>query len=481
MAMESFDMVVRGGTVVTATETMRADIGVRGGTVVALAESLPAEGRVIDAGGLLVLPGGVDTHCHIEQLEANGTVHEDSFVTASASAFAGGTTSVITFASQFRGHPIGPTLDEYRRRASAAMLDYGLHQIITDPTDQVIGEELPAIVAAGIRSFKVFMTYDPLHVDDSGLLRVLAAAKRLGALVTVHCENYAAIGFLTEALLRRGMTAPKYHAWSRPVVVEREATHRAIALAELVDTPIQVFHVSSAEVAEEIARAKARGLKVWGETCPQYLTLTAADMDQPGFEGAKFMCSPSPRGAEEHALMWGMIRRGVLDVVSSDHCGYSFGGSAGKAQNGRDAPFRDIPNGIPGLAARLPLVFSEGVAAGRISVNDFVALTATNPARLFGLSGKGTIAIGADADLALWDPAREVTLTNALMRHAIDYTPYEGRRVRGWPVVTIRRGQVVMQDGAVQAEPGSGRFLARGPYPLIAPRGVVANGFDPVA
>jgi dihydropyrimidinase len=481
MAMEGFDMVVRGGTVVTATETMRADIGVRGGTVVALAESLPAEGRVIDAGGLLVLPGGVDTHCHIEQLEANGTVHEDSFVTASASAFAGGTTSVITFASQFRGHPIGPTLEEYRRRARAAMLDYGLHQIITDPTDQVIGEELPAIVAAGIRSFKVFMTYDPLHVDDSALLRVLAAAKRLGAFVTVHCENYAAIGFLTEALLRRGMTAPKYHAWSRPVVVEREATHRAIALAELVDTPIQVFHVSSAEVAEEIARAKARGLKVWGETCPQYLTLTAADMDRPGFEGAKFMCSPSPRGAEEHALMWGMIRRGVLDVVSSDHCGYSFGGSAGKAQNGRDVPFRDIPNGIPGLAARLPLVFSEGVAAGRISVNDFVALTATNPARLFGLSGKGTIAIGADADLALWDPAREVTLTNALMRHAIDYTPYEGRRVRGWPVVTIRRGQVVMQDGAVQAEPGSGRFLARGPYPLIAPRGVVANGFDPVA
>jgi len=481
MAMESFDMVVRGGTVVTATETMRADIGVRGGTVVALAESLPAEGRVIDAGGLLVLPGGVDTHCHIEQLEANGTVHEDSFVTASASAFAGGTTSVITFASQFRGHPIGPTLEEYRRRARAAMLDYGLHQIITDPTDQVIGEELPAIVAAGIRSFKVFMTYDPLHVDDSALLRVLAAAKRLGAFVTVHCENYAAIGFLTEALLRRGMTAPKYHAWSRPAVVEREATYRAIALAELVDTPIQVFHVSSAEVAEEIARAKARGLKVWGETCPQYLTLTAADMDRPGFEGAKFMCSPSPRSAEEHERMWSMIGRGVLDVVSSDHCGYSFGGSAGKAQNGRDVPFRDIPNGIPGLAARLPLVFSEGVAAGRISVNDFVALTATNPARLFGLSGKGTISIGADADLALWDPSREVTLTNALMRHAIDYTPYEGRRVRGWPVATIRRGQVVMQDGAVQAEPGSGRFLARGPYPLIAPRGVVANGFDPVA
>jgi dihydropyrimidinase len=479
--MAEFDLVVRGGTVVTATDTMRADVGIRAGKVAALADNLPPEGRVIDAGGLLVLPGGVDTHCHIEQLEPNGTVHEDSFVTASASAFAGGTTSVICFASQFKGRPIGPTLDDYRRRARASMLDYALHQIITDPTDEVVEKELPAVVASGIRSFKVFMTYDPLHVDDRQMLRVLAAAKRLGAMVAVHCENYAAIGFMTEALLRAGLTAPKYHAWSRPPVVEREATYRAIALAELVDTPIQVFHVSCAEVAEEIARAQARGLKVWGETCPQYLTLTAADMDRPGFEGAKFMCSPSPRDAAEHERMWGMIRRGVLDVISSDHCGYSYEGTSGKGQNGRDVPFRDIPNGIPGLAARLPIVFSEGVAKGRISVNAFVALTATNPARLYGLAGKGTIAIGADADLALWDPARKVTLTNALMHHAIDYTPYEGMEVTGWPVLAIRRGEVVMRNGTVQAEPGSGRFLPRGPYALATPRGVVANGFDPAA
>jgi len=479
--MAEFDLVVRGGTVVTASETMRADVGIRAGRMVALAESLPPEGRVIDAGGLLVMPGGVDTHCHIEQLEANGTVHEESFVTASASAFAGGTTSAICFASQFRGHPIGPTLDDYRRRASAAMIDYAFHQIITDPTDEVVEKELPAIVAAGIRSFKIFMTYDPLHVDDAAMLRVLAAAKRLGTMVAVHCENHAAIKFMTEALLRAGLTAPKYHAWSRPPVVEREATCRAIALAELVDTPIQVFHISCAEVAEEIARAKARGLKVWGETCPQYLTLTADDMDRRGFEGAKFICSPSPRGAEEHERMWAMIRRGVLDVISSDHCGYSYDGTAGKAQNGRDAPFRDIPNGIPGLAARLPLVFSEGVAKGRISVNEFVGLTATNPARLYGLFGKGTIGIGADADLVLWDPTRKVTLTNALMHHAIDYTPYEGMEITGWPVATIRRGEVVMRDGTVQAEPGSGRFLPRGPYPLAEPRGVVANGFDPAA
>jgi len=478
--MGEYDLVIRGGTVVTASDSMRADVGIRGGRIVALADSLPASGRVLDAGSLLVLPGGVDTHCHIEQLEANGTVHEESFATASASAFAGGTTSAICFASHFRGHPIGPTLDAYRLRARASMMDYSFHQILTETTPQVLAE-LPKIVAAGIRSFKVFMTYDPLHVDDAQLLAVLAAAKRLGAMVAVHCENYAAIRFMTDALLAAGLTAPKYHAWSRPSVVEREATYRAIALAELVDTPIQVFHVSAAEVAEEISRAQLRGLKVFGETCPQYLTLTAAHMDRPGFDGAKFMCSPAPRDSDEHDRMWRMIQRGVLDVISSDHCGYSFAGSKGKAQNGREVPFRDIPNGIPGLAARLPIVFSEGVAKGRISENQFVALTATNPARLYGLQSKGRIAVGADADIVLWDPARKVTLTNALMHHAIDYTPYEGLEVTGWPVATIRRGEVVMQDGTVQAEPGSGKFLGRGPYAATAARGVVANGFDPVA
>ena len=476
--MDDFDLVVRGGTVVTASDSMRADVGVRGGQIVALAESLPASGRVLDAGGLLVIPGGVDTHCHIEQLEANGTVHEESFATASVSAFAGGTTSAICFSNQFRGHPIGPTLDAYRLRARASMMDYSFHQVITETTPETLAE-LPKLVAAGIRSFKVFLTYDPLHVDDAQFLQVLVAARRLGAMVAVHCENYAAITFMTQALIEAGLTAPKYHAWSRPPVVEREATYRAIALAELVDQPIQVFHVSCAEVAEEVARARARGLKVWGETCPQYLTLSAADMDRPGFEGAKFMCSPAPRTEAEHARMWQVITNGVLDVISSDHCGYSFAGDAGKAQFGRDVPFRDIPNGIPGIAARLPIVFSEGVAKGRITENQFVALTATNPARLYGLATKGRIAVGADADIVLWDPKKQVRLANALMQHAIDYTPYEGLQVTGWPVATIRRGEVVMQEGIVQAAPGSGKFLARGPYPEATPRGVVANGFDP--
>ncbi|MCW3474227.1 dihydropyrimidinase [Limobrevibacterium gyesilva] len=476
--MADYDLVVRGGTVVTAADTMRADIGIRDGRIVALAGRLEGA-ETIDAGGLLVLPGGVDTHCHIEQLQEGGGADEESWTTGSTACFAGGTTSVITFSTQFKGHGILEPLAEYRRRAQQAMVDYSFHQIITDASDEVVWRQIPDVVASGVRSLKVFLTYDPLHLDDRGFLRVLAAARRSGAFVTVHCENYEAINWRTEALLKDGRTAPKYHAWARPRMIEREATHRAIALAELVDQPIQIFHVSCSEVADEIARARARGLKVWGETCPQYFVLSASDMDRPGFEGAKFMCSPAPRTAADSEALWNDIRAGTLDIVSSDHSGWSYDGARGKKVNGADANFRDIPNGVPGLAARLPILFSEGVAKGRIDVNQFVRITATNPARLFGLyPRKGSIAPGFDADLVLWDPARKTTLTNALMQHVIDYTPYEGIEVTGWPVATIRRGAVVMRDGHVQAEPGSGTFLARGGYDMIKPRGVLPDGFD---
>lgn len=473
----NYDIVIKGGTVVTATDQFPADIGIADGKIQAIAKQLEGT-RQIDASGLLVMPGGVDTHCHIEQLRADGTTDEDSFITASTSALAGGTTTAITFSAQFKGRPIGPSLAEYHRRARSAMIDYSFHQIITDATDAVIQEEIPALVASGVRSLKVFMTYDPLNVDDRGLLRILAAARRTGALVTVHCENYEAIRWRTEALLAAGHTAPKYHAWARPEVVEREAVFRAIALAELVDQPIQIFHVSCTEVAEEIARAQARGVKVWAETCPQYLTLTEDDMDRPGLEGAKFMCSPAPRKKGAIEGLWQQIRRGTLDVVSSDHSGFSFGTAQGKGIAGGADNFRDIANGVPGVAARLPLMFSEGVAKGRIDACQFVRLTAYNPARLFGLANKGRIAPGADADLVLWDPSKKVTLTNALMQHDIDYTPYEGLEVTGWPVMTILRGQIAMQDDKVVAQPGSGRFIPRGPYDLIKPTGRLPNDFD---
>ena len=476
--MADYDLVVAGGTVVTASDMFQADVGVVDGRIAAVGLGLRGQ-RTVDAHGLLVMPGGVDSHCHIEQLRANGGTDEESFITGSTSALAGGTTSVITFSTQFKGHGILEPLAEYRRRASKAMVDYTFHQIITDATDEVVFNEIPQVVASGVRSLKVFLTYDPLHLDDRQLIRVLAAARRTGALVTIHCENYEAIRWRTAALLADGRTEPKYHAWSRPSVVEREATHRAIALAEMVDQPIQIFHVSCPEVAEEIARAQARGLKVWGETCPQYLVLSAQDMDRPGFEGAKFMCSPAPRDAAASEGLWKMIRAGVLDVTSSDHSGSSYETPIGKRIAGPGAPFRDIPNGVPGLASRLPILFSEGVSKGRIDPSTFVRLTAANPARLFGLyPRKGTIAPGADADLVLWDAGKVVTITNGLMQHIIDYTPYEGMQVTGWPVCTIRRGEVVMKDGLVQAEPGSGQFLARDPYDAIKPTGNVPFGFD---
>ena len=403
--MEAFDTVITGGTLVTATEQFPADLAIRHGRIAAIGTNLEAP-HTIDATGLLVMPGGVDSHCHIEQLQENGGADEETWETGSRSALAGGTTSVVSFSTQFKGRPIGPSLAEYRRRAGQAMVDHAFHQIITDPTDEVLAE-LPAIVASGVRSLKVFLTYDPLRLDDRQYLRVLAAARRLGCLVTVHCENYDAIAWMTEALLAAGLTAPKYHAWSRPPVIEREATHRAIALAELVDTPIQIFHVSGPEAAEEIARAQRRGVKVWGETCPQYLVLSAASMDKPGFEGAKFMCSPAPRDAAATAALWDAIRLRTLDIVSSDHSGWSYEGPHGKRVNGTEAPFRDIPNGIPGLAARLPILFSEGVGKGHITPSDFVRLVSTQPARLFGLHPKkGSLMPGADADITLWDPTK---------------------------------------------------------------------------
>lgn len=479
--MSEFDRVIRGGLVVTGCDTIRADVGIKGEIITALGLGLDTSGAtVIEADGLLVLPGGIDTHCHIEQLEPDGSAYEDSFAHASAACFAGGTTSVITFAVQFKGQRLGPELAEYHRRAARGMVDYSFHQIINDPSDAVITEDVPAIVASGIRSLKVFLTYDDVRVDDRQYLRVLAAARRAGALVTVHAENYDAIAWLTEALLKSGLTAPKYHAWGRPTVIEREATHRAIALAELVDQPIQIFHVSGPEPAAEIARAQARGLRVWGETCPQYLVLQAADIDRPGFEGAKFICSPAPRGKAESEGLWAAIRAGTIDIISSDHSGHSFGKEGvGKRRHGTDVPFTRIPNGVPGLAARLPIVFSEGVSKGRIDVQTFVRLTAANPAKLFGLyPRKGLVAPGADADLVLWDAEKSVTITNRLMQHAIDYTPYEGLAVKGWPVMTLARGRVVMEDDVVSAEPGSARFLPRGPYDFIKPRGVFPNGFD---
>ena len=479
--MAEFDMVIRGGTIATASDVFVADIGITDGRIAALGATLGAGRQEINASDRLVVPGGVDTHCHVEEPPAGEVWNADSFTSATASAAAGGSTTIIPFSTQEKGGPVGPNLRAYHDKARKALIDYAFHMIISDPSPAALAE-LPRLIAEGHRSLKIFLTYDNIAVDDAQILRVLELARREGALVCIHAENHAAIAYLTEALERAGLTRPEYHAWAKPMVVEREACHRVISLAELLDTPIHIFHVSGAESAEEIRRARARGLKVTGETCPQYLVLTAADLDRPGFEGAKFMCSPAPRTAEDQDALWDALRDGTLGVISSDHAPNRYDDLHGKKVAGNDAPFSAIPNGLPGLETRLPILFSEGVVKGRIDICRFVELTASGPARLFGLAPrKGTIAVGADADIAVWDPSRKVTIRNADLHHGMDYTPYEGLEVTGWPETVLSRGVVVSDRGQITGLPGHGRFIARERYEAIRPAGRHVTPFDPVS
>ncbi len=479
--MPDFDLVIRHGTVATASDVFAADIGIAGGQVVALGRNLGPGAREIDATGKLVLPGGIDSHTHIEEPRPGPTANADSFASGTASAAVGGTTTVIGFARQARGGSMAAGVAEHRARAAQSRIDYGFHMILTDPRPEILTEELPALVEQGYRSFKIFLTYSGARITDGEALRVMAAARRLGALVCIHAEHHELIEFYTEALVAAGYTRPLHHAWAKPMVVEAECVHRVCRMAEALDVPIQVFHVSGEESAEEIERAQRRGLKVWGETCTQYLVTTAEDLDRPGLEGAKFLCSPAPRAKADQAALWEMIRRGVIGNVTSDHAPTRFGGPDGKTAFGEDAPFTKLPNGVPGLAARMPILFSEGVAKGRIDLPTFVAITATNAAKLFGLHPrKGTIAVGADADLAIWDPERRVTITRSLIQDANDHTPYEGFEVTGWPETTLVRGTPVVENGRVVGAPGFGQFLPRGPYDLIKPRGVFPGPFNPV-
>jgi dihydropyrimidinase len=467
--MTEFDLVISGGTVVTASETFAADIGVSGGRIAAIGTGLSGA-RSIDARGKLVLPGGVDSHTHIEQPSPPPQVNADTFDSGTASAAAGGTTTVICFVRQAKGGSLAAEATEYKAKAQKSRIDYSFHLIVTDPTPAVLEQELPPLIEEGSRSVKIFLTYDGARLTDSEALRVLAASRKLGALVCVHAEHHELIQHLTADLVSQGLTTPKYHALAKPMVVERECTHRIIALAEALDVPIQVFHVSGAESADEIFRARARGLKVWAETCTQYLVLTADDLDRPGFEGAKYICSPALRTKADQAALWDRIRDGTIHNITSDHAPSRFEGPDGKKCGGDNAPFTKVPNGLTGLAARMPVVFSEGVSKGRINLEKFVAITATNSAKLFGMfPRKGTIAVGSDADIVVWDANRKVTITNALMHHGSDYTPFEGMEVVGWPETTISRGVVVFDQGAPVGPVGHGKFVARGPYAEIAP------------
>jgi len=480
--MSELDLLIRGGTVATASDTVDCDVGIRDGRVALLgkAADMPSAAETIDATGLLVLPGGIEAHCHIAQESATGGMTADDYTSGSISAAFGGNSCFVPFAAQHRGMGVTDTLDLYDSRAiGASVIDFGYHLIVADPTEQALDEELPAAFERGVTSFKVFMTYDLMRIDDAQFLDILTVAKRHGALTMVHAENSGIIQWMSDRLVQGGHTAPRYHVVSHPALAEVEAINRAITLARLVDAPLLIVHVSTPEGAELVARARLEGAKIYGETCPQYLFLTREDLDQPGMQGAKYMCSPPLRDDRTRDALWRHLEGGTFSVCSSDHAPYRFDDS-GKLSNGPDATFKQIANGMPGIALRSPLLFSEGVNRGRITLQQFVSLTSTEAAKLYGMHPtKGTIAVGCDADIAIWDPTLARTVTVADQHDAMDYTPYEGMELTGWPITVLSRGRRVVDAGRLVAKPGDGRFIKRDPIDLTGRRGTRVPELDP--
>ena len=468
--MSDPDLLVRNATVATATATFDADIVVADGVIIGL--DPPGEGPLstrsakveIDATGKLVLPGGIDSHTHIEQLSAAGVMNADDFHSATVSAAFGGTTTTMSFAAQHRGMRIPDVLDDYHRRAvDKAVIDYAFHLIVADPTPETLDDHLPAAIAAGVASLKLYMTYDRLMVDDRQILEILTTARQHGALTMVHAENHAMIGWMSDRVVGPATPSPGTTLCATPAAPRPKPSTGWSHLAELADAPVLVVHVSTDEGIEEIRQARARGLKVYGETCPQYLFLTSDDLDRGGLDGAMFCCSPPPRDVAAQEACWAGLLDGTLPVYSSDHAPFRFDAS-GKLPNGEATTFKEIANGVPGLELRLPVLYTEGVGRGRLTINQFVDITATQHAKIYGLyPRKGTIAVGSDADFAIWDTERELTITNEMIHDNVGYTPYAGRRLRGWPETVVSRGEVIVADGELRAERGRGRFLARTP------------------
>ncbi|MEM7667791.1 MAG: dihydropyrimidinase [Pseudomonadota bacterium] len=473
--MSRFDLVIRGGKVATAESTFVADIAIRNGRIAAIGHDFDGS-DTIDASGKIVMPGGIEAHCHIAQESGMGLMCSDDYRSGSISAAFGGNASFVPFAAQRKGWGILETLDIYDGRAAPmSVIDYGYHLIVSDPTEEALAE-LPRAFDRGVTSFKVFMTYD-IALDDRQFLDILALAKAHGGLTMVHAENKQMISWMTDRLIASGHTAPRYHAPSRPAGAEEEAINRAISLARLVDAPLFIVHVSTPGGADAVRRARAEGARIFAETCPQYLFLTREDLDRPGMEGAKFICSPPVRDRETQEVLWHHIQTGTFEVVSSDHAPFR-ADETGKFHAGRDIPFNKIANGMPGIEMRLPLLFSEGVIGGRISLSQFVALSATNAARTYGmLPRKGLIAPGADADIAIWDPDEEWVAGE--MHDNMDYNPFEGHRLTGRPITVLSRGRRVVDQGELIAAPGDGVFIPRAPIDLSAHPGRGATELDP--
>jgi dihydropyrimidinase len=454
-------LLIKGGRIVTAVDDYPGDVLIEGETIRAIfaAGTAPAlDARVLDATGKLVIPGGIDAHTHLD-MPFGGTTSADDFESGTIAAAHGGTTSIVDFAIQYKGQALREARDAWMKKAEGkAAIDYGFHMIITDLPDAV-EKEMDVLVKEGVTSFKLFMAYrGVLMLDDGSIFRALLKTGENGGTICMHAENGDVIDVLVRRALAEGHTAPKWHALTRPPRAEAEATYRAICLAEMAGVPLYVVHLSAAEALEKIAEARDRGLPAHAETCPQYLFLSYENYEEPGFEGAKYVMSPPLRAKGNEEALWRGLATNDLQTVSTDHCPFCMKGQKELGQG----DFSKIPNGAPGIETRMSLLYDGGVVRNRISVNRFVELTSTSPAKIFGLfPKKGTIAPGSDADLVVFDPNRKITLSAKTLHHRVDYTPYEGRVVQGATDTVISRGEVIVENGTFVGRAGRGSFLKR--------------------
>lgn len=453
--------LITNARIVTAERDYISDISIEEDKIAAIGKDIPRRAdRVIDATGKYVLPGGIDVHTHMDA-PVGGTRSSDDFESGTRAAAFGGTTCIIDFATQTRGQTLRMALEEWWRKAEKATIDYGLHMIITDLACAPM-EGINEMVNEGVTSFKLFMAYPgTLMVDDATIFRVMQRAGTLGALVCIHAENGGMIDLLVHQALAEGKNAPLFHALTRPPAAEAEATQRAIALARSANVPVYIVHVSCHEALEEIRRARAGGQPVFGETCPQYLFLSLEDLARPEFEGAKYVLTPPLREQWNQEKLWKGLQQNVLQVVSTDHCPFHFNGQKDKGRG----DFTKIPNGGPGVENRMQLLYHYGVRQGRISLHRWVDLLSTAPALLFGLyPRKGTIAVGSDADLIIWDPEKECVMSSRTHHMRVDYSMYEGFVVKGGPLMVWSRGDLLVEHGVWSGTAGHGRFLRRASF-----------------